>query len=376
MNSVEGGSPRILHIHPDSPNGASARICLETVTGLGGAFAHDFAGGRIGSGTLETPGVRVNSRRLGGVPAISGYIGPGGMVRLARAMAGYDLVLTYGWGAINAAMAHKVFGRSFSLPPLIHHETGLGEAGDDEFSPWRNLYRRVALGSAQGVVVETSEVARRAAQAWQVPQSRLHIIPRAFEIVADGRKPAPDALPGLIKRKGECWAGTIIAGDDIRGVIPLIEQIVHLPANWHLVVFGERSALTGIKESADRLELSHRVHLPGMAGDRTTALALLDIYVDCSGGHAFPAAAIEAMAAGLPVVSRLGSPAAGLVSQPNRNLITNSDDATAFLVLAEEAQIRQEIGKANQVEVAANFGAANALTQYHALYSGALAGDS
>ena len=38
-------------------------------------------------------------------------------------MRGFDLVLTYNWGAIDAVMARRLFGG----PPLVHHEDGFNE---------------------------------------------------------------------------------------------------------------------------------------------------------------------------------------------------------------------------------------------------------
>jgi hypothetical protein len=37
-------------------------------------------------------------------------------------------VLTYNWGAMDAVMAHTLFGAiTCKLPPLVHHEDGFNE---------------------------------------------------------------------------------------------------------------------------------------------------------------------------------------------------------------------------------------------------------
>jgi hypothetical protein len=52
-------------------------------------------------------------------PPLTGRPGPR-LLRLARYMRRFDLILTYNWGAFDAVMARRLFGG----PPLIHHEDG------------------------------------------------------------------------------------------------------------------------------------------------------------------------------------------------------------------------------------------------------------
>lgn len=373
MSLDQGGTPRILHCHSKSAGDAAARLCIDVVNGLGDGLEHDFAGTGGGAGALQGLAPRIKARRLVDFPALSGKPGPGRLVNLARAMAGYDLVLTYGWSAMNAVMAHRVFGQSFSLPPLIHHETGFGESGDPEFSQRRNWYRRIALGTADYVVVETSEVGRAASKHWQVQPSRLQIIPRGIEAGDSSREVASDALPGLIKRDGECWIGAIIKSSaGASGVASLIGKLLDMPPNWHMVIFSEGCDVAWVRHEADKLELSHRVHLTDAVIDRSKMLALLDIYVDCTVGMAFPLGAVEAMASGLPVVAAPGSAAAGVVSHINRDLLQSSGLEAALLRLSEDPLACREIGKANRNEAVSTFARETMIESYRALYSKAL----
>ena len=61
---------------------------------------------------------------------------------------GYDLVCTYNWGAMDAAMAHTLFKDLHGLPPLIHHEDGFDETELKKLKKSRTWYRRIALGKA------------------------------------------------------------------------------------------------------------------------------------------------------------------------------------------------------------------------------------
>src|SRR3712207_7804494 len=56
---------------------------------------------------------------------------------------GFDLVLTYNWGALDAVMAKRLLGG----PPLVHHEDGFNEDEAERLKRQRNLYRRIGLSA-------------------------------------------------------------------------------------------------------------------------------------------------------------------------------------------------------------------------------------
>ena len=60
-------------------------------------------------------------------PSLQGNPSPARLLRMARALQDFDLVLTYNWGAVDVTMAHTLFSDMLGLPPLIHHEEWSGE---------------------------------------------------------------------------------------------------------------------------------------------------------------------------------------------------------------------------------------------------------
>ena len=106
-------------------------------------------------------------------PPLTGTPTPRRLWRLARYMRGFDLVLTYNWGAFDAVMARRLFGG----PPLIHHEDGFNEDEAERLSPRRNRYRRLGLGAAYGLVVPSERLERIARKYWgrnpvRIPERR------------------------------------------------------------------------------------------------------------------------------------------------------------------------------------------------------------
>ena len=71
-------------------------------------------------------------------------------------MRGFDLVLSYNWGAFDAVMARRLLGG----PPLVHHEDGFNEDEAEKLKTKRNLYRRLGLSGAHRLVVPSERLER------------------------------------------------------------------------------------------------------------------------------------------------------------------------------------------------------------------------
>src|SRR3546814_1813188 len=200
-------------------------------------------------------------------------------------------------------MAHTAFSQMLNLPPLIHHEYGFGEADDRELAARRTWYRRIALGRASGLVVPSEYLEELALTRWHQPLGRVRHIWPGVDLGRFTGRPRPDALRGIVKREGEIWIGAMDAMEGETGLLALVGAMHRLPESWHLVLAGEGPAREIVRREAERLELSHRVHLPGRIDDRATFLRLLDIFAVAEVRAAFPAVIPEAMAAGLPIVA-------------------------------------------------------------------------
>jgi glycosyltransferase involved in cell wall biosynthesis len=369
-----GGPVRILHCHSTFSAGGKERRAVQLMNAFGKRAEHTIVSAmpdELGARTLIDRRIKVRFPK--DFPSLTGTPTPGRLVTIARAMEGYDLILTYNWGAMDAVMAHTVFGERFGLAPLAHHEDGFNEDEASQLKTSRNLYRRAALFKADALVVPSGVLEQIALTRWGQPKERITRVPNGIDTAAFAQKPKPAALR-VVKREGERWVGTLAGLRPVKQLPALVEAMRHLPDNWHLVILGEGPEHAAIREAASRHEVDHRVHLPGAVSDPASVIGLFDIFALSSRSEQFPLSVVEAMAAGLPVAAPAVGDIAGIVAAENRDTITPAGDmvalAGALVELAGDATRRASIGEANRARARAHYDEARMIERYRALYSG------
>jgi glycosyltransferase involved in cell wall biosynthesis len=369
-------TPRILHIHSSFDAGGKELRCVQLINAFGRDAEHAIVSGdphRRDAAARIGKGVRVTWPRF---PELSGKPWPGRLKRLAQAMAGYDLVCTYNWGAMDAALAHTLFADVYKLAPLIHHEDGFNEDEAEGLKPSRNLYRRIALGRSAALVVPSRTLERIALETWQQARSKVRLIPNGIETRAYAIPPKRDALPRVVKRKGELWVGTLAGLRKVKDLPALVRACRDLPEEWQLVIAGEGPERAAIVAEAEACGFEHRVLLPGFVAEPARATALFDVFALSSRSEQFPISVVEAMAAGLPVAAPRVGDLAAMVARENGPYLTDPGDeaglAHALAALAADPALRRRIGEANRAKARAEYDEGRMIERYRALYWGAM----
>ncbi|WP_417322277.1 glycosyltransferase family 4 protein [Erythrobacter aureus] len=377
MSRARGGAvPHILHLQSTfAPGGKEVRT-VQLINAFGKKARHTIISAepdRLGAADRIAKGVDI--RLQPEFPSLKGRPTPGRLQKLARAMRGYDLVCTYNWGAMDAVMAHTLFKDLHGLPPLIHHEDGFDESEARKLKTSRTWYRRIALGRAAGLVVPSERLEEIALVDWQQPLGRVKRIPNGIDTKAFAMRPKKDALR-LIKHPGEYWVGTLAGLRTVKNLPRLVRVFSQLADNWQLVILGEGEAREAILAEADRLQINHRVHLPGAVDDPARVIGLFDIFALSSDSEQFPLSVVEAMAAGIPVVAPAVGDIAGMVSEANTEFIAPPGDeeelGMALVQLAVSKELRKEVGEANRAKAVAEFDEAKMVATYRRLYSSAM----
>lgn len=368
---------RLLHLHSGFEAGGKELRSAQLINAFGYTVAHSIVSGVPDAyGAISAIDTSIAATCLRDFPPLSGRPTLARLKRLALAMRGYDLVLSYNWGAMDAVLAHTLFSQPYGLPPLVHHEDGFNHDEAGKLKWTRNWFRRVALGRSSGLIVPSLQLERIAREVWQQPDWRVRHIANGIDTSAYGRKVRPDALPRVVKRPGEKWLGTLAGLRPVKNLPRLVEALAALPEEWQLVIAGEGPERETILATARQLDLAHRVHLAGFVAEQAKATGLFDLFALSSDSEQFPISVVEAMASGLAVVSTDVGDVAAMLSPENRPFVVQGSSpgalGAALAELAGNLRLRESIGRANRRKARNEFDQGTMVAAYRAVYAAAM----
>ncbi|WP_144153536.1 glycosyltransferase family 4 protein [Paraburkholderia sp. BCC1885] len=150
----------------------------------------------------------------------------------------------------------------------------------------------------------------------------------------------------------------------------VLEALRHLPAHVHIAVAGYLPG-SPYPEQARALGIADRVHFLGLVKEMPVLMHSVDAFVFPSRYEAMSLSLLEAMAAGLPVVTARTAGGAEIITPDCGIVLDDPDDpkalAGAIAQLAGSDDVRRAMGVAAN-ELATGFGWARMAAQYIALY--------
>ena len=366
---------RILHLHSSFSLGGKEARAVQLMNAWADRARHVIVSGvpeALGAQEAIAKGVAFeiaqNPPPLKGKPSVARY------EAIARFMRGFDLVLTYNWGAIDGVMARRVFGKG--LPPLIHHEDGFNEDEAYGLKRERNLYRRIALSAAHALAVPSQTLETVALTAWKQPRERVRRITNGIDTALYAKAPQPKAIPGLVRREKEIVIGAIAGLRAVKDLPLLVRACGGLSGRFKLVIVGEGPERHTIIQSAAAMGIADKLLLPGFVDRPYRYAGLFDILALSSRSEQFPISVVEGMAAGLPIASPAVGDVPRMVAAENLPFIAEHGtevrlrDAIQPLVL--NSDLRKQVGAANRAKAEAEFGASLMIKRYQALYEEAM----
>jgi L-malate glycosyltransferase len=363
---------RILHCHSTFSLGGKEARAVRLMNAWGGRARHTVLSGVPGAfGAREAIDPNIEVSFPGDAPPLTGRPALSRLFRLSRYLKGYDLVLTYNWGAFDAVMARYLFGG----PPLVHHEDGFNEDEAARLKLHRNLYRRLGLSAAHRLVVPSGRLEAIARDAWGQSDGRVERIGNGIACARFVEPPPADAIPGLERRAGELVVGTVAGLRAVKNLPRLVRAFAaaRLP-DARLVIVGEGPERAAIDAEAERFGIADRVHLPGFLPDPARYLGLFDIFALSSDSEQFPISLIEAMAAGLPVAATDVGDIRTMLPEENCSLLA-ADEATlttALETLGHDPDLRERLGAANRAKAQADYDERIMIARYARLYGEAI----
>jgi L-malate glycosyltransferase len=370
-------SLRFLHLHSSFNPGGKELRAAKLIGAFGPGIEHMIVSGvpgALGAAAVIDPAMQVSYPD--DFPALTGSLSYRRVRAIAEAMRGFDLVLTYNWGALDAVMAHRLFAKRLGLPPLVHHEDGFNQDETGGLKRSRNWFRRLALPTVAALVVPSQVLERIALEIWRQPAARVQRIANGIRLADFAKPPRADALPGLVKQSGDLWLGTMAGLRAVKNLPRLVRACYHLDPPWKLVIVGEGPERKAIEAVVAELGMEDRVFLPGHAADPAAVVGLFDLFVLSSDSEQFPISVVEAMAVGLAVAATSVGDILAMVSPPNQPFVRDIDDVAelmdAIMTLANYPDIRLPIGEANRAKAAAEYGEDEMIAAYRNTYAAAM----
>lgn len=370
---------RILHCHSTFMLGGKEARAVRLMNAFADQAEHvvlSSVPGALAARDAIDPAIRVSFPGPS-APPLHGKPGFGRYARLAEYMAGFDLVLSYNWGAMDIVGARRLMGGLRRLPPLIHHEDGFNEDEAVRQKSARVWFRRLMLPAAAKLVVPSRRLETIARDIWKQPVGRIVRIANGIALPADGELAHPLPISGLGAAEG-LVIGTVAGLRPVKNLARLVRIFARgAPADARLVILGEGPDRPAIVAEAERLGIGGRVILPGFVRDPVRYMAGFDIFALSSDSEQFPISLVEAMACGLPAVMTDVGDIMAMASPENRPFILPVEDegalAVALAQLAADGALRRSIGAANRAVARRDFAEEAMIERYRSLYWGVMA---
>lgn len=253
-----------------------------------------------------------------------------------------DLLVTYNWGGMDFALAN--IGRS---TPHVHVEDGFGPHEATRQFRRRVWLRRLVLQRSQ-LAAPSATLKAIAVKDWKLDGRRVHHIPNGIAArdawstsIESLNLGLPPGLPILI------WVGALRAE---KNPFKLLRAYALLKDRAALLIVGDGYVREAVEAEIERGGYAN-VRLLGYREDARDLVMQSDILVLSSDTEQMPLAVLEAMDAGLPVVSTDVGDVRRMVTPMNTPFVTSSETAlaAAMMRLVDDAELRRDIGGANRV---------------------------
>ncbi|MBL4771252.1 MAG: glycosyltransferase [Planctomycetes bacterium] len=235
----------------------------------------------------------------------SGPLGHARALREILAEQKPDLLLSYNWGAMDAAFAARMAGFKHHL----HHEDGFNADEAETLKGRRNWARRLTLKGSE-IVVPSRRLLKIAGETWHLP--KVTLIPNGVHV--NRFTPDKDQRASIRSQYGipenAFVIGTVAHLRPVKRLDRMIRACSLVPSE----ALGDRPLyllLVGDGDEKPRLEALAESHSPhggkvvftGHLSDPAPAYSAMDALALSSASEQQPVSVLEAMAASLPILS-------------------------------------------------------------------------
>ena len=199
-------------------------------------------------------------------------------------------------------------------------------------SRWRSRLQRFVTRRADQVIVPCHYL-RRVVISWGVPAERIKVI---YNGVALPALPSANAARAKLNLNGRIilTVGRLVPGKGLRMLIKLMPKLSELISpHLKLVIVGDGPDRSNLAKMVKNLRLEHKVWLTGKKSpaELLDYYAAADVFVLNSYSEGFSHVLLEALAAGLPVVTTAVGGTTELIKNGENGLLLSYNDETGLL---------------------------------------------
>jgi sugar transferase (PEP-CTERM/EpsH1 system associated) len=260
-------------------------------------------------------------------------------------------------------------------PPILFQEHGRHHP--DTRRVKRVLANRILLERRDRVVGVGESVRQALIEKEGIPAGRVSVIYNGIDLPPRGFVQSERAVARQELGVGPAEPLIIQVArlDYLKDHATAIRSIAHVVNRWpnaRLFLVGDGPLREAIEEAVGRANLERAVRLLGQRSDVARLLTAADLFLLTSISEGIPLTVIEAMAAGLPVVSTAVGGVAEVVEDGVTGFLTPAGDdhalATRIGELLDSPRTRQEMGRRGRDRAETLFSEQGMCTRYHELY--------
>ncbi len=353
-----------------------ARFVTTLVTGVVGRGEGDFSGMAHARG-VDPVVIPELGRAIHPARDLTALIK---LVRLFRTLRP-DIVHTH---TAKAGTLGRLAARLARVPVKIH--TFHGHVLEGYFSrpvtrAFLGIERRLACTTDRLVTVSPRLKAQLLAMGIGRPE-QVEVVPLGLDLERFrwARPASPTLRPSLGLAEGAPLLGIVGRLVPIKDHATLFQALARLHAEGrvvHLTVVGDGEERARLEGLASSLGLGLRIHFLGWRVDLETILKELDVVICASRNEGTPVALIEAMAAGIPVLSTEVGGVADLVTHGLTGWLVSPGDpdamASGIRHLLDDGPLRGRLAAAGRDAALDRYDVARLISRVEALYADVLA---
>jgi len=310
-------------------------------------------------------GIEVHSLRINRKADLSGALRLHSLLKRVRV----DILHTY---LLHSNIIGRIIGRLVGVPTIIGSERTIGQAGK-----WDRILTKLTNPLTDAVEVNSQAGADAINQYLGVPKEKIELVRSGLDLKAYSTTSArPEMRADLNLNQDQHLVLYIGRLRPVKGVEYGLRAFAIASSsypNLHMALAGEGEQRGYLQKLVADLDISHRVTFLGIRKDLPNLLAASDSVLMPSITEGFPRTAIEAMAAGKPVIATdVGGTSEAIINGSTGILVPPKDVnamAKALGELIADINLQTRLGKAGMQRAQQGYPIENYVKRLDGLYS-------